>query len=98
MQVRTCRRDIKVPNLQSMVEVHTEHTMVYEWETHKDALRRLYVDEKRSVEDIISHMQTNHSFAPRYVAAQIVFVCASVNRRCGAVSSPDCLGASSPLP
>ncbi|KAL1879301.1 hypothetical protein Daus18300_001882 [Diaporthe australafricana] len=47
--------------------------MVYDWETHKDTLRRLYVDEKRSVEDIISHMQTNHSFAPSKRAYQAQF-------------------------
>ncbi|KAK2598247.1 hypothetical protein N8I77_011672 [Diaporthe amygdali] len=47
--------------------------MVYDWETHKDTLKRLYVDEKRSVEDIISYMQTNHSFAPSKRAYQAQF-------------------------
>ncbi|KAI3401193.1 hypothetical protein diail_11898 [Diaporthe ilicicola] len=47
--------------------------MVYEWETHKDTLKRLYVDEKRSVEDIISYMLTNHSFAPSKRAYQAQF-------------------------
>lgn len=39
--------------------------MVYDWEAHRDTLNRLYVEEKRSVEDIISYMRTNHNFAPR---------------------------------
>lgn len=72
--------------------------MVYDWETHKDTLKRLYVDEKRSVEDIISYMQTNHSFAPRYVVLHVVFACTSGNSRYGDLSFTDCLGASSPLP
>lgn len=73
--------------------------MVYDWDTHRETLSRLYVVEKRSVEDIISYMRTNHNFAPRYVTAPpIVFACTSGNGRDGAGSLPDCLGASCPLP
>ncbi|KAG8156928.1 hypothetical protein KVR01_013150 [Diaporthe batatas] len=47
--------------------------MVYDWETHRETLSRLYVDEKRSVEDIISYMRTNHNFAPSKRAYQAQF-------------------------
>ncbi|POS81590.1 hypothetical protein DHEL01_v200028 [Diaporthe helianthi] len=47
--------------------------MVYDWESHRETLSRLYVDEKRSVEDIISHMRTNHNFAPSKRAYQAQF-------------------------
>lgn len=72
--------------------------MVYDWETHRDTLSRLYVDEKRSVEDIITYMRTNHNFAPRLVVSRVVLACTSGNVRDGPGSLPDCLGASSPLP
>lgn len=87
------------PNPQPRTEVLTiRHTMVYDWEAHRDTLNRLYVDEKRSVEDIIAYMRTNHNFAPRYVEAHVVFACTSGNSRHGDGSLPDCLGASCPLP
>ncbi|KKY31249.1 hypothetical protein UCDDA912_g08802 [Diaporthe ampelina] len=47
--------------------------MVYDWEAHRDTLNRLYVDEKRSVEDIITYMRTNHNFAPSKRAYQAQF-------------------------
>lgn len=39
--------------------------MVYDWESHKDVLKSLYVFEKKPIEDIITHMRIHHSFTPR---------------------------------
>jgi len=44
----------------------TKHTnMVYEWAPHKEVCYRLYVEEKRTLEDIVEYMREHHSFAPR---------------------------------
>lgn len=42
--------------------------MVYEWESHKDVLKTLYVYEKKTIEEIITHMRIQHSFTPRQVS------------------------------
>jgi hypothetical protein len=90
---------MEVRNLHAISQqLAIRRTMVYDWETHRETLNRLYVDEKRTVEDITSYMRTNHNFAPRYVPAHIVFACTSDSGRYGDGSLPDCLGASCPLP
>lgn len=40
--------------------------MTFDWETHKPLIRRLYIDEGRTLEDIQDLMKTVHDFAPRY--------------------------------
>ncbi|KUI70232.1 hypothetical protein VM1G_06178 [Cytospora mali] len=39
--------------------------MVYDWDSHKDILSHLYVDEKKPIEEIITYMRINHNFTPR---------------------------------
>lgn len=39
--------------------------MVYEWEAHKETCYRLYIEEKKSLEDIIEYMRVQHNFKPR---------------------------------
>ncbi|KAK7739850.1 hypothetical protein SLS53_005442 [Cytospora paraplurivora] len=47
--------------------------MVYDWESHKDILRGLYVDDKKPIEDIITHMRMNYNFTPSKRAYQAQF-------------------------
>lgn len=47
--------------------------MVYDWESHKDVLKSLYVFEKKPIEDIITHMRIHHSFTPSKRAYQAQF-------------------------
>jgi hypothetical protein len=39
--------------------------MVYDWSIHEATCYRLYVDEKRSLEDIMDYMRDQHEFTPR---------------------------------
>lgn len=41
--------------------------MVYDWETHKDVIVRLYTEEGLEVDEIIEHMHSKYNFSPRYV-------------------------------
>lgn len=42
--------------------------MVYEWDKHKHICRRLYVDEKRPVDEIVEILRAQYNFTPRYVS------------------------------
>lgn len=39
--------------------------MVYQWEPHKDVCYQLYINERRSLEDIMVHMKNVYQFTPR---------------------------------
>jgi hypothetical protein len=39
--------------------------MVYDWEAHKETCLRLYIGERRPLEDVMEYMKKHHKFAPR---------------------------------
>ncbi len=39
--------------------------MVYDWIAHEATCYRLYIDEKKSLEDIMAYMKDHHKFTPR---------------------------------
>ena len=41
--------------------------MGYDWDAHKETCYRLYIGEKKTLEDIISYMRVHHRFNPRQV-------------------------------
>lgn len=41
--------------------------MVYDWENKEEMCYRMYIEEKKSLEDIMDYMKEHHKFAPRYV-------------------------------
>jgi hypothetical protein len=43
--------------------------MVYDWENKEDICYRMYIEEKKSLEEIMDYMKEHHKFAPRYVDA-----------------------------
>ena len=45
-------------------------TMVYDWENKEEICYRMYIEEKKSLEDIMEYMKDEHKFAPRYVNRQ----------------------------
>ncbi|KHN96699.1 uncharacterized protein MAM_05255 [Metarhizium album ARSEF 1941] len=47
--------------------------MVYDWDAHQETCYRLYIDEGRSLEDIMDHMKTVHKFTPSKRAFQTQF-------------------------
>ncbi|KID89844.1 hypothetical protein MGU_03249 [Metarhizium guizhouense ARSEF 977] len=47
--------------------------MVYDWDAHQQTCYRLYIDEGRSLEDIMDHMKTVHKFTPSKRAFQTQF-------------------------
>ena len=40
-------------------------TMVYDWEGKRDICYRMYIEEKKPLEDIIEYMRAFHQFSPR---------------------------------
>ena len=40
--------------------------MGYNWEGKEEVCYRMYIEERRSLEDIMEFMRTEHDFAPRY--------------------------------
>jgi Clr5 domain len=40
--------------------------MVYDWEDKEDVCYRMYIEEKKSLEEIMEFMKTERNFAPRY--------------------------------
>lgn len=40
--------------------------MVYDWENKEDICYRMYIEEKKSLEEIMEYMKEEHKFAPRY--------------------------------
>jgi hypothetical protein len=47
--------------------------MVYDWENKEDICYRMYIEEKKSLEDIMEYMKEHHKFAPRYVYSTVIF-------------------------
>ncbi|RBR23478.1 uncharacterized protein FIESC28_03660 [Fusarium coffeatum] len=47
--------------------------MVYQWEQHKNACYQLYINERRSLEDIMVHMKNVYQFTPSKRAFQVQF-------------------------
>ncbi|TPX22866.1 hypothetical protein DIZ76_014746 [Coccidioides immitis] len=47
--------------------------MVYDWEGKRDACYRMYIEEKKSLDDIMEYMKTSHQFAPSKRAFQTQF-------------------------
>jgi hypothetical protein len=41
--------------------------MVYDWENKEEICYRMYIEEKKSLEEIMEYMKEEHKFAPRYV-------------------------------
>jgi hypothetical protein len=41
--------------------------MVYNWDPHKQTCYRLYIDERKSLEEIMAIMRDEHKFTPRFV-------------------------------
>jgi len=41
--------------------------MVYDWENKEEICYRMYIEEKKSLEEIMEYMKEHHKFAPRYV-------------------------------
>lgn len=39
--------------------------MVYDWDGKEETCYRMYIEEKKSLEDIMEYMKTEHNFAPR---------------------------------
>jgi hypothetical protein len=42
--------------------------MVYDWENKEEICYRMYIEEKKSLEEIMEYMKDELKFAPRYVA------------------------------
>jgi hypothetical protein len=40
--------------------------MVYDWENKEEICYRMYIEEKKSLEEIMEYMKEEHKFAPRY--------------------------------
>lgn len=40
--------------------------MVYDWDNKEDVCYRMYIEEKKSLEDIMEYMKEHHQFSPRY--------------------------------
>ncbi|KAI9824632.1 MAG: hypothetical protein M1832_001722 [Thelocarpon impressellum] len=47
--------------------------MVYDWDGKEDVCYRMYIEDKRSLEDIMDYMKTEHNFAPSKRAFQTQF-------------------------
>jgi hypothetical protein len=41
--------------------------MVYDWENKEEICYRMYIEEKKSLEEIMDYMKEEHKFAPRSV-------------------------------
>ena len=42
--------------------------MVYAWDEHEETCRRLYIEQGRSLGEIMQYMRDVHDFTPRYVS------------------------------
>lgn len=40
--------------------------MVYDWENKEEVCYRLYIEEKKSLEEIMEYMKKEYKFTPRY--------------------------------
>jgi hypothetical protein len=46
--------------------------MVYDWENKEEICYRMYIEEKKSLEEIMDYMKKEHKFAPRYVQPDVL--------------------------
>lgn len=46
--------------------------MVYDWENKEEICYRMYIEEKKSLEEIMDYMKEEHKFAPRYAPLDAV--------------------------
>jgi hypothetical protein len=46
--------------------------MVYNWDAHQQTCFRLYIEEGRSLEEIMDYMKRVHDFTPRSVEPTLV--------------------------
>jgi hypothetical protein len=45
--------------------------MVYDWDEYKETCYRLYIDERKSLRDIMEFMRVHHNFMPRSVTLHL---------------------------
>lgn len=50
---------------------YSSTNMVYDWEGKEPICYRMYIDEKKSLEDIMEYMKTEYNFAPRYLSSPL---------------------------
>jgi hypothetical protein len=43
----------------------TDFKMVYDWENKEEICYRMYIEEKKSLEEIMEYLKENNGFAPR---------------------------------
>lgn len=51
--------------------------MTYDWEPYKDTCYRLYVEEKKSLRELLKILNEEHNFSPRYVDRTAVWLAVS---------------------
>lgn len=51
--------------------------MVYRWEQHRQTCYRLYVEENKSLEEVVEYMRVHHNFTPRCVFPLVSLAVAS---------------------
>jgi hypothetical protein len=39
--------------------------MVYNWDAHREICRRLFVEEKKSLDEVVEYMREHYDFTPR---------------------------------
>jgi hypothetical protein len=48
--------------------------MVYRWRLYRDICYRLYVEENKSLDEVIQYMREEHNFTPRYVGSELFWL------------------------
>lgn len=48
--------------------------MVYSWDAHEPKCYRLYIDEKKSLEEIMDIMRIEDNFTPRYACLAVLYL------------------------
>lgn len=46
--------------------------MVYDWENKEEVCYRLYIEEKKSLEEIMDYMKEEYKFTPRYATTTVL--------------------------
>jgi hypothetical protein len=41
--------------------------MVYDWDGKREICYKMYIEDKKALEEIMEYMKNTHQFAPRYV-------------------------------
>ena len=58
----------KVPPKACWAHPFSPATMVYDWENKEEICYRMYIEEKKSLEEIMEYLKEEHKFAPRYAS------------------------------